>query len=409
MTVEDSVVVTGVGTVSAAGIGRRALVAALEEGRMDLTEIDRSAGFHPPASARQAALVGRIGLSDWIPPARARRMSAPSRYAVAAASMALEDAAVPRGGAIDPDLGVCLATVFGPSHHTQRLLDQVLTEGPAFASPATFTECVANAPTGQVAIFCRASGPSYTIVNREAGPLLAVGRGAGIVRRGAARRVLAGASEEMIPILHAVLDRFGALARATTEHPKEVARPLDRRRNGFIAAEGGSVLLLERATDADRRGVKPIAAIRGSGSAFDASASPAGWGSGAEALSRGLLTTLRRCGLAPQQIDLIVSGASGSVAGDKLEARTLAMAWGDAALPPIVVPKAVTGEYGGAFLAAAFLLASGEDPGRTAVIEEPQTEVATRSSYAGTKKIRHVLVTSLASGGAAAWVVLERM
>ena len=50
--------------------------------------------------------------------------------------------------------------------------------GPEAVSPFTFTESVSNAAAAQVAIDEQAQGPNLTIVQREAGILTAVGRGA---------------------------------------------------------------------------------------------------------------------------------------------------------------------------------------------------------------------------------------
>ena len=52
-----------------------------------------------------------------------RRMSRPSRFAVAAAKLALEHAGVEVPAEPDPSFGVTLSTAFGPSAYTQRLLD----------------------------------------------------------------------------------------------------------------------------------------------------------------------------------------------------------------------------------------------------------------------------------------------
>jgi hypothetical protein len=161
-------------------------------------------------------------------------MSPPSKLAVAAARMATAEA----GGTAEAGLTeVVLATAFGPASFTERLLRGLLAEGPETASPFLFTECVANAPAAQVAIACQARGPNITVTQREAGPLLALGRAAADVATGSVARALAGAVDESPPLVHALLDRYGALSRPTAEGG-EVARPFDRRRSGFYMGEG---------------------------------------------------------------------------------------------------------------------------------------------------------------------------
>ncbi len=418
----SDVVITGLGTVGSYGAGRAALAAALAAGAPALTEVDRSAGYHRPGGARLACLARAVPLAPWLTAGEARRMSPPSKFAAAAARMALAEAeteaeaegtAEPStageadadpGGA--PTTGVVLATTFGPSSFTEGMLKQLFLDSPEGVSPFLFTESVANAAAAQVGILCRAHGPNVTIAQREAGALLAVGRGAAEVAGGGVGRVLAGAVEEVTPLLHAVLDRFGALARAD-DGGEERARPLDRRRNGYVAAEGATVLVLERADAAARRGARPLARVLGWGGGFDASAPAHGWGEGAGALARSLRRCLARAGVPRERVDRIVSGASGSRGGDRLEARTLRAAWGETPLPPVLAPKGVTGEHGGGFLAAAVLAAAGEALGPAAGFAEPDPELGlTPAAGAGLPPPRITLVTSLAAGGAASWLIL---
>ncbi len=408
-------VITGLGTVGAAGCGRGELAAALAAGRPGLTAVDRAAGFHRAGGARLAGLVPAGVTAPWVPPREARRMSPPSKLAVAACRMALEDAGLGRGWTAPAGVvaAVVLATAYGPSSYTEGLLEQILLDSPESASPFLFTESVANAPAAQIAIATGACGAGVTVAQREAGPLLAVARAAAEVANGRAEMALAGTVEEMTPLLHAVLDRFGALATAGAGDG-EAARPFDRRRNGFVAAEGAAVVVLETEDAARRRGAPILARLQGWGSAFDPSAPPTGWGSGHAALGAALRRTLERAGLRPGAGGLggIVSGASGSRAGDRLEALTLAAALSASGheLPPILAPKGVTGEYGGGFLAAAVLAMlpapaaladrSSEDPPFEPDLELGITPRAW-GPLAGT-----VLISSLAAGGAAAWLLL---
>jgi 3-oxoacyl-[acyl-carrier-protein] synthase II len=400
--------VSGVGVLGAGGVGRQALESLLREGRPATTEVDRSEGLHAPSSATRACLVGRVDLRDWIPPLVARRMSPPSRYAVVAAKAALIDARLEPETEPDVSTAVVMSTAFGATSYTQRLLDQILDEGPQAASPALFTECVANAPAAQIAIQTRAAGANHTLCGREAGDLLAVGRAATEIVCGRARRVMAGAVDEMVPVLHATLDRFGALARGRDDR-QEVARPFDRDRNGFLAAEGAAVLVLESDEELERRHAEPSVWVRAWHRAFDPTASRAGWGQGVDRLAYALRQCLDRHGLSTADIDAVVSGASGSVAGDRLEARVLRRVWADADLPPVIAPKAIVGEYGGGLLATAVLIAAGSSPGPTHgfVSADPELDLVPYDG-SGLPPPRRVLVSALAAGGTAAWLILER-
>ncbi len=401
-----SAVVTGIGTIGCYGVGRESLVRALARSELILSTVEAPAGLPDSGRSRRAALARGADLSSWVKPAAARRMSGFSRLAVAAARMAVEDAGLAEDEGWD-DTGVTLATSFGPADFTERMLRAIFEGGPQSATPFHFMESVANAPAAQIAIDSHARGANVTITQREAGPLIALSRAAAEVASGRVRRALVGSVDEMTPLLHRMLDGFRALARAEGEL-EEAARPFDRRRNGLVAGEGATVLVLEGEDEARARGAEILARVRGGGRAFDPSASRVGWGVGEQTLADALTRLLARLGVAAGEIDLVVSGASGARAGDRLEAGVLRRLYPQGRLPIVVAPKAVTGEYGGGLLGAAALLVRGGELGPTAGFAEPDPELRVVPHAGGRVAGGRVLVSSLAAGGAGAWVLLER-
>jgi len=384
------VVATGLGAVGPWGADLASLSAALAAGRPLAAPIDGGI----------AALVPEVDLSPWLSAASARRLGRPSRWAVAAARIALEHAGLTsfEGRRV----AVVLATSFGAVLFTEKLVHQILVEGPESAQPFYFSECVANAAAAQVALALGATGENVTVTQREAGPLLALARGTAEVAEGRADLALVGSADEMTPLLHGVLDRFRAIAR-------EAPRPFDARRSGVLAGEGASIAVLEPETDAAARNAGWRVRIAASASAFDPSASESDWGTGDEPLARGVGRALAGAGRGMDGIDRIVSGASGSIRGDRLEARVLSRARGSAPPAPVLVPKAVTGEYGGGSLAAAFLAATGVPFGRVVALSEvePGLDVLVHDG-SPLPAPGAVLASALAAGGAGAWAVLEK-
>ncbi|MCG8460428.1 MAG: hypothetical protein MI919_29455 [Holophagales bacterium] len=415
------VAITGYGAVGAFGAGADAIEAAFSGGGPRLTEVDRSAGYHRPGGARHAALVDPACLGPWLTPRQARRMSPPSRFAVVAAELALADAGLGRDE-VRGSTAVVTSTAFGPSSYTEELLRQIFLDQPTAASPFLFTEAVANAPAAQIALVFGARGPNLTVTQREAGPLIALAHGVREVAFGRAERAIVASVDEANPLLHAVLDRFGALAgsRRIAHGPTtggapgsatapEVARPFDRRRRGFVLGEGATAVLIEALGPALERGATPIARPAAFTSAFDPSAPRAGYGHGADLLAARLGRDLRRQGQDPAALGLVISGASGSPSGDALEAQVFGALFGRSALPDVLVPKATTGEQGGGLLAGALHAFAGTVWGPTPGFEEADPQLGLVPWSGGSvPRADRVLVSALAVGGSAAWMVLER-
>jgi len=403
---DADVVITGLGTLGSFGAGEHDLTEALAAGRLEVTELADPAGYRGRRAVMSAALCRDLPLDRWVDPGRGRRMSAPSRFAVAAAHLALADAGLPLHGS-DETRSVALATTFGAGVFTERLLAEIVTAGPRTASPFLFTDCVANAPAAQVAIEVRAQGPNTTVVQREAGPLLAVIEGVFDLRARRVATCLAGHVDEIGVLVHAVLARLRALCPPDQDGILR-PRPFDARRRGFVAGEGSTILVLETAAAARARGARVRARVAATIRGFDPTATALDWGQGADLLGERLRQGLRAHGIAPDSIDGVVSGACGSVRGDALEARVLRTAFG-ADLPPLFAPKAFTGEYGGGSLAAALLILNGArcaDPTPDMSID-PELCVRVHGGALPSRAGR-VLLSGLASGGAAAWIVLER-
>ena len=136
--------ITGCGAIGAEGVGASAVETSIRSGQVaPLATVDRSAGFHRRSSAEQAHLA-RHDLTQWLSPMVARRMSPPSRLAVAAAKLAVEQAGLE--APLGARTGVVLSTSFGASSFTEGILRQIVEEGPQAVSPFYFTESVANAP-----------------------------------------------------------------------------------------------------------------------------------------------------------------------------------------------------------------------------------------------------------------------
>lgn len=191
-------------------------------------------------------------------------------------------------------------------------------------------------------------------------------------------------------------------------------RPFARDRQGMKLAEGYGIVILERESDAKRRGVTtPLATILGCGESADAHhlTQPHPTGDGA---ARAIREALKISGVEVADIDLLAAHATGTPDNDAGEFAAFSSVFGDR-LPqvPVVAFKSHLGHtLGGAgaveLILSAMALREQMIPPcantRTEEIEFPGLNVSTGSARKA--KIRTTLNTSLGFGGANTAAVL---
>lgn len=115
---------------------------------------------------------------------------------------------------------------------------------------------------------CR--GPNLAAASTCAAGAQAVGEATGLIRDGECDVMIAGGCEA--PLTFTGFIGF-VLLRALAERytsPASASRPFDRKRNGFVMAEGAAAVILEELGHARRRGIPILGEILGYGSSSDA-------------------------------------------------------------------------------------------------------------------------------------------
>lgn len=257
---DDDVVVTGVGPVSAIGIGARPFWEALVAGRSGvapITRCDVSAG-----ASRIAAEVRGFRLADWMPRADRLYRAAPRtvQLTLAATALALDDAGL--DGALAPDrIGVAVGTSLG---HVAEAVEAVA---------ACATDRESPPPHRAVTLFHHSAACMVTAAFDLCGPVVtvstgcnsgldALGHGLRLVQTGQADAVVAvGADAEVVPEVLAMLEAAGALTTRYNDRPEAASRPFDAGRDGNVIGEGAAALVLESGCSARRRGARIYARV----------------------------------------------------------------------------------------------------------------------------------------------------
>lgn len=185
---------------------------------------------------------------------------------------------------------------------------------------------VTNNPAGEVTLRYGITGPHYTLGAACAAGNAALIQGVQQLRLGEVDLAFAGGVSESIHTfgIFAAFNAQGALAR--NEDPTKASRPFDADRNGIVVSEGGCVYVLERLSDAKKRGAKIYGEILGYGMNSDATdfVLP-----NAERQAQCVRKALKNAGLAPEEIDLVNTHATATHAGDSLEIQALREVFAD--------------------------------------------------------------------------------
>src|SRR5438270_5639692 len=141
----NRVPITNMGIIAPNAINMEAFreLLAAERGAVETVSRFDTSGL----SAHAAALVRDLNAKQFIAPMKLRRMNMPSRFALSAAKMALDDC----GAAPPENTGVALGTAFGPVQTSVEYMQEYVTRGAALAPPQLFAESVANAPGSHTA------------------------------------------------------------------------------------------------------------------------------------------------------------------------------------------------------------------------------------------------------------------
>jgi 3-oxoacyl-[acyl-carrier-protein] synthase II len=184
---------------------------------------------------------------------------------------------------------------------------------------------VANNPAGEISLNLGVTGPHYTLGAACAAGNAGLIQGVQMLRLEECNVALCGGVSESIHTfgIFASFHSQGALARHAD--PAKASRPFDADRNGIVVAEGGCMVILERLSDARARGAKVYGEIVGyamNSDAYDFVLPHP------QRQAECMRLAMKRAGLAPDDIDLVSTHATGTSGGDVQECVALREVFG---------------------------------------------------------------------------------
>ncbi len=325
---EEPIVITGAGIVSAIGVGMKETLASLKAGKTGIGEMKYLTSRHRDLPVGEvplsnAEMMKMLGVEDDIRLTRTALMGRLAlREALEIAQMTEEQirqapfiSATTVGGmdrrelyfAQEQDCDLVHAEI--STHHCGSCTEMIAQPFGEFASMATVSTACSSATNAMIT-------------------------GANMLRCGMADIVVVGGSE-CLTLFH--LNGFNTLM--ILDH--EPCRPFDKDRAGLNLGEGAAYLVMETAASASKRGVKPMCQLSGYGNACDAfhqtASSPEG-----EGAWLAMQEALRMAGLQPGEIQYVNAHGTGTPNNDESESHALRRIFGED-LPPVSSTKSFTG------------------------------------------------------------------
>ena len=323
------VVVTGLGCVSPVGNSVEETWAAIKAGKSGVATITHydNANF----KVKYAAEVKNFEAEKYMDSSAARKMALFTKYAVAAAKMALDDSKLMGNAEVLENTAVYLGVGIGGLEVTENTMKAYFDSNQTRMPPMTIPELIPNEASGNIAMAFGLHGATHTVATACASGTDAIGNALDQIRAGRYDVILAGGAESTqcgygnlgFQMLHALSSGF-------SDDPTKASRPFDKKRDGFIMGEGSTILVLEEYEHAKARGAKIYAELAGYGASTDGyhltAPNPDGI-CGAKCMT----IAMKDAGVKPEEVTYYNAHGTSTKLNDAGETKMLHIAFGEAA------------------------------------------------------------------------------
>ena len=306
-----------------------------------------------------AGEVKNFDANEYMGKQNARKLDRSGHLSIFAAEEAIKDAGFDLNQPLGEDFGIVFGTGIGGIGATEDAVRVYDERGSKRISPLAITQLMPNSSTGQVAIKYGIQGPSLTITTACAASANAIGEAKRMIEQNIVDKVLVGGTESgTTSMTIGAFAQIKALSKQNDE-PQKACKPFDKNRDGFVMAEGSTVLILENEESAKNRKANIYGYISGYGSSTDAYhiTAPSEGGKGA---LRAMKNAINDAGINSRSIDYINAHGTSTPANDLNETLAIKSLLGnDAYNVKISSTKSMTGHLlggGGAFEAMATIL-----------------------------------------------------
>jgi 3-oxoacyl-[acyl-carrier-protein] synthase II len=278
----------------------------------------------------------------------ARRMGRFSQFAVAATRQALTQAELEVDSIDSTRVGVLIGNGIGGIGDVQEAVRTMERTGDWKIDPFFFPKMLPNMASAHVSLMFGARGYSNTVITACAAGTQAIGDSMDLIRSGRADVVITGGTEASLTEIG--LCGFAVIRALSSrnDEPQRASRPFDAERDGFVAAEGAAIFVLENEAHAKARKAPILAEVAGYGATNDANhvVAPCADGDGAV---RAMEIALADAHVKPEDIDYINAHGTSTKLNDAAETLAIKRVFGeDGYRVPISSTKSMVGHSFGA-------------------------------------------------------------
>ncbi len=340
------VVITGVGIISPLGHTTEENWDSLLNGRSGIGIITQFDTSHLPVHI--AGEVKDFNPGDYMNFKEARRISRASQLAIAATSMALEDAGLETPLPNGERVATIIGTGAGGLEVADRELQILRSKGFNRVSPFAMVGFLPNMPAYHVSLLAGAKGHISTVVAACASGTQAIGEALDNIRIGRSDMAIAGGVEGLVH--ESSITGFARMRALSTRNddPEHASRPFDKDRDGTVISEGSGIVILERLEHALARGAHIHGELLGYASSSDAFhiSQPDPEAAGA---IRAMRWALEDAQINSDQIDYINAHGTATLINDAMETFAIKKLFGELAYEiPVSSSKSVLGHAMGA-------------------------------------------------------------
>ncbi len=304
------IVVTGLGVISAIGIGKKQFwdaALAGTSGISDIVSVDTT-GF----KCHRGGEVKDFHPEDFIPKRKVKYLGRASQLAIAAAKLAIEDSGIVFKEIPKTKLGVLVGTTMGEKP-VEELIQSWVKGGLKDLDRRRILQASANNISANVALYFKAKAQNYLFPTACAAGNYAIGYGFDLIKSGSLDFVLAGGAEPFSYTAYMGFQRLYAMAT-------DKCQPFDKNRKGMMLGEGSGMLLLEKLDQALERGANIYAEILGYSLSCDAHHPTAPEVGG---ISMVMEKALKETNISYKDVDYICSHGTGTPMNDKVESQAI--------------------------------------------------------------------------------------